>query len=155
MVFADVYFCGFQEADHAVYQVRMERNLPVPAQQGEIFTVHLHYICYINFYAVLWLIHTTWDRDRDRDRETMGFCIMLCTVHTTQGQVHGTIVFYCARPFPCHCPGPVQWVWAITRQFSIPKGHHIFSFKNLFFLPRHSFTPYVESLFLRTSSVKI
>ena len=49
---------------------------------------------------------------QDRDRETMGFNIMLCTVHTTQGQgqVHGTIVVYCAYPVPCPCPGPVQFV---------------------------------------------
>ena len=33
---------------------------------------------------LLWLIHTARDRDRDRDWETMGFCIMLYTVHTTQ-----------------------------------------------------------------------
>ena len=30
----------------------------------------------------LWLIHTA----RDRDRKMMGFYIMLCAVHTTQGQ---------------------------------------------------------------------
>ena len=32
------------------------------------------------------LIHTARDRDRDRDGKMMGFCITLCTVHTTQGQ---------------------------------------------------------------------
>ena len=31
---------------------------------------------------------------------TMGFYITLCTVHTTQGQVQGTIVSYFARPGP-------------------------------------------------------
>ena len=46
---------------------------------------------------------------------TMGFYIsILCTVHTTQGQgqIQGTIVFYCSHPIPCpsHCPGPVQCV---------------------------------------------
>ena len=44
----------------------------------------------------------------------MGFYITLCNVHTTQGQVHGTIVFYCTYPIPCPCPGPVQCVWTIT-----------------------------------------
>ena len=53
-----------------------------------------------------WLIHTA--RDRDMDREKMGFYIMLCTVHTTQGQ--GTIVFYCICPGPCNGPGAVQCV---------------------------------------------
>ena len=42
----------------------------------------------------------------------MEFYIMLCTVHTRQGQ--GTIVFYCARPSPCPGlglgPGPAQCV---------------------------------------------
>ena len=33
---------------------------------------------------------------------------MLFTVHATQGQRHGIIVFYCARPGPCPCPGSVQ-----------------------------------------------
>ena len=61
-----------------------------------------------------WLIHTA--RDRDMDREMMGFYITLCTVHTTQGQ--GTIAFYCARPGPCPCPGPVQCVWAMTLSIS-------------------------------------
>ena len=60
------------------------------------------------------LIHTA----RDRDREMMGFCIMLYTVHITQGQGQGrlTIVFYCThpRPGPCPVPGPVQCEWAIT-----------------------------------------
>ena len=51
---------------------------------------------------------------RERDQEIMGFYIMLCTVHTTQGQgqVHGTIVFYCAHPlfqywrhWRCRAPG--------------------------------------------------
>ena len=57
-----------------------------------------------------WLIHTARDRDRDRDREMMGFCIMLYTVHTTQGQGQVTIVFYCTHPGPgpCPVPGPVQ-----------------------------------------------
>ena len=50
---------------------------------------------------LLWLIHTA----LGRDRETMGFYIVLCPVHTTQGQ--GTIVFYSTRP------GPVQCIWAI------------------------------------------
>ena len=36
----------------------------------------------------------------------MGFCITLCTVHTTQGQGQETIVFYCARSSPCPCSGP-------------------------------------------------
>ena len=57
-----------------------------------------------------WLIHTA--RDRDRDREKMGFYIMLCTVHTTQGQgqSQGTTVFYCAHHGAClgPSPGPVQ-----------------------------------------------
>ena len=44
------------------------------------------------------------DRDRDMDRKMMGSCIMLYTVHTTQGQGQVTIVFYCTRPVP----GPVQ-----------------------------------------------
>ena len=58
----------------------------------------------------LWLIHTA--RNRDRDWETMGFYIMLCTVHTTQGQGQGqgAIVFYCTHPSPCPCTGPVQCV---------------------------------------------
>ena len=47
---------------------------------------------------------------------TMGFCIMLCTVPTTQvqGQGQGTIVFYCSHPgpcpSPCRDPSPVQCV---------------------------------------------
>ena len=43
---------------------------------------------------------------------TMGLYITLCTVHTTQGQAHRTIVSYCASPVPCPCPspGPVQCV---------------------------------------------
>ena len=49
----------------------------------------------------------------------MGFCIMLYTVHTTQGQRQGqvTIVFYCTRPGPdpCPVPCPVQCEWAIRR----------------------------------------
>ena len=67
-------------------------------------------------YNPLWLILTARDQDRDRDWEMMGFCIMLCTVHTTQGQgqVHGTIVFYCAHSVPCPGPGPVQYVCAFT-----------------------------------------
>ena len=42
-------------------------------------------------------------------RLVMGFYITFCTVHTTQGQgqVQGTIVFYCALPGPCPCPSPV------------------------------------------------
>ena len=70
------------------------------------------------------MAHTALDRERDWDRETMGFYITLCTVHTTQGQGQGTIVFYCARPDPgpgpCPCPdpcpdpSPVQCVWAIS-----------------------------------------
>ena len=43
----------------------------------------------------------------------MGFCIMLYTVHTTQGEEQGqeTIVFYCTPPGPgpCPVPGPVQF----------------------------------------------
>ena len=35
------------------------------------------------------MAHTAWDRDRDRDWKIMGFCIMLCTVHTTQGEGQG------------------------------------------------------------------
>ena len=46
----------------------------------------------------------------------MGFCITLCTVHTTQWQGQGTIVFYCVYPCPCPVPGPVQCVWAITHK---------------------------------------
>ena len=65
--------------------------------------------------CLLRLIHTARDRDRDRDREIMGFCIVLYTVHTTQGQGQVTIVFYCTRPSasPCSVPGPVQCEWAI------------------------------------------
>ena len=40
----------------------------------------------------LWLIHTARDRDRDQDWDTMGFYIMLYTVHTTQRQGQVTIV---------------------------------------------------------------
>ena len=66
------------------------------------------------------LLHTARDQDRDRDwdrdrdREMMGFCVTLCTVHTTQGQGQGQgiIVFYCARPGPC--AGPVHCVRAIS-----------------------------------------
>ena len=47
----------------------------------------------------------------------MGFCISLCTVHTTQGQGRGIIVFYCTHPVPC--PGPVQCEQAITEAFRI------------------------------------
>ena len=54
----------------------------------------------------LWLIHTARDRDRGGDREKMEFYITLCTVHYT-------VVFYCAHP------GPVQCVWAISRQNKI------------------------------------
>ena len=43
-----------------------------------------------------------------------GFYMMLCAVHTTQGQgqKHGTIVFYCVHPVPGPrpCPGPAQCV---------------------------------------------
>ena len=44
--------------------------------------------------------------------EMMGFYIMLCSVHTTQGQgqEQGTIVFYCTHPRPCPGPGLVQCV---------------------------------------------
>ena len=60
-----------------------------------------------------------------------GFCIMLCTVHTAQGQTQGTIVFYRARSGPC--PGPVQCVWAITL------------FKSIFHLVfKKPFTPYLS-----------
>ena len=48
----------------------------------------------------LWLVHT--GRDRERDREMMGFCITLCTVHTTQGQ--GTIGLHTHFPIPGPCP---------------------------------------------------
>ena len=41
----------------------------------------------------------------------MGFYIMICTVHTTQGQ--GTIAFYCAHPSQCPGPSPMQCVRAI------------------------------------------
>ena len=51
-------------------------------------------------YIFLWLIQTARDWGRDRERETMGFDIMLCTVHTTQGQAQGAIVFYCGHPGP-------------------------------------------------------
>ena len=51
----------------------------------------------------LWLVHTARDRERDREWEMMGFSITLCTVHTTQGQGQGTIVFYCAHPSPSPC----------------------------------------------------
>ena len=52
------------------------------------------------------------ERDRDREREMMGFSIMLCTVHTTQGQgqAQRTIVFCCAHPGTCPCQGPVKCV---------------------------------------------
>ena len=36
--------------------------------------------------------------------------ISLCSVHTTQGQGQGTIVFYCAHLSPCRGPGSVQYV---------------------------------------------
>ena len=36
-----------------------------------------------------WLMHTALNWDRDRIWETMGFYVMLCTVHTTQGQGQG------------------------------------------------------------------
>ena len=62
--------------------------------------------CATNFvFPFLWLIHTA--RERDRDEEITGFCIMLCTVPTTQGQGQGTIVFYCVHPSPCSGPSPV------------------------------------------------
>ena len=68
----------------------------------------------------LMALHIARDRDRDRNREMMGLYITLCTVHTTQGkgQIHGTIVFYCAHPvpYPCPWPGPLQCVWAITER---------------------------------------
>ena len=44
------------------------------------------------------------DQDRDREWEMMSFYIMLCTVHTTQGQKQVAVVFYCARP----CSSPMQ-----------------------------------------------
>ena len=48
----------------------------------------------------LWLVHTARDWERDMERETMGFCVTLRAVHTTQGQGQVTIAF----------PGPVQCV---------------------------------------------
>ena len=47
----------------------------------------------------------------------MGFYIMLCTVHTAQGQ--GTIVFHCVHPGPCPVSGTVQYVWAIKGAFTL------------------------------------
>ena len=43
---------------------------------------------------------------------TIGFYIMLYTVHTTERQGQGIIVFYCAHlgPSSCPSPGPVQCV---------------------------------------------
>ena len=41
-------------------------------------------LCY-----VLYTLHRDRDRDLDRDREMMGFYIMLCAVHTAQGQAQG------------------------------------------------------------------
>ena len=40
---------------------------------------------------------------------TMGFYIMLCTVHTTQGKGWGLgiIVSFCTHPGPYPCPGPL------------------------------------------------
>ena len=71
----------------------------------------------------LWLIHTARNREWHRDREMMCSYIMLCSVHTTQGQgqVQGNIIFYCAHPVPCPCPspGPMQCVWAISLNFTI------------------------------------
>ena len=62
----------------------------------EVFTLHG-----VRFrFPSLWLIHTS------RDWEMIGFYIAHPPVHTTQGQGHGTIVFYCAHPGP----GPVQYV---------------------------------------------
>ena len=58
----------------------------------------------------LWLVHTARDRERDSEWETMGFCIILCTVHTTQeqGQEEVPIVFYCALPVPVSFPVPCR-----------------------------------------------
>ena len=40
--------------------------------------------------------------------ETMSFYIILCTVHSTQGQGPGTIVFYCPILVPMAVPVLVQ-----------------------------------------------
>ena len=66
---------------------------------------------------VLWLRHTARDREWNRERETMGFYITLCTVHTTQEQGQGqvTIVLYCVYPRPYPVPGPVQCEQAISQ----------------------------------------
>ena len=47
----------------------------------------------------LWLTHTARDRDRDQER-WVSILRYVLYVHTTQGQVQGTIVSYCARPGP-------------------------------------------------------
>ena len=38
---------------------------------------------------MLYTLHRDRHSDRDRDWEMIGFCIMLCAVHTTQGQGPG------------------------------------------------------------------
>ena len=40
----------------------------------------------------------------------MDFYITLCTVHNTQGQRQGIIVFYCAHPGPRPSSSPIQCV---------------------------------------------
>ena len=65
---------------------------------------------------------------------TMGLCILLCSVHTTQGHGQGqrqgigtrTIGFHTHFPIPSlgpsyvPVPGPVQCEWAITRWIFLP-----------------------------------
>ena len=42
---------------------------------------------------------------------TMGFYIMLCTVHTTQGQGQRTFFFYCVRSCPVQCIRAIRFVF--------------------------------------------
>ena len=56
---------------------------------------------------MLWLIDTARDLDRDRDWEMMGFYIMPCTVHTTQGWNRESLFPIVPIPFSFLVPVPV------------------------------------------------
>ena len=78
---------------------------------------YFSFCCFLSFLCTEFLIMVhTHCMGQGQGLEMMGFYIMLCTTHTTQGQGQGTIVFYSAHSGPCPCsgPGPKQCIWAIS-----------------------------------------